>query len=161
VPPRYEILLSEFWKLSSERQLGFSAGPIPHSRVVEAGERLGLDSAMMPVFELIIRRMDQAFLRWVGAEQERKRKSDGGLQNPSGSRHQRRTPRQGPHQASNATAVLENRRRREIRRHVLFDGREHRVDQPLATREKLPPRRIVHARAQILRRRQDREIGLK
>lgn len=59
-----------FWDLSTERQLGFSAGPIPISRILEYGQRACFEGDMLDVFVRIIRTMDGAYLSWVRKEQE-------------------------------------------------------------------------------------------
>lgn len=47
-------------------------GPIPWNRIVDYGERKQLDNAMMGVFEIVIRELDEAYLRWQ-REQQKKR----------------------------------------------------------------------------------------
>lgn len=62
-----------FWRLSTERQLGMSCGPIPESKIREyATEELGLDQEAARIFRDQIRAMDRAYLKWTRDEQEKK-----------------------------------------------------------------------------------------
>ena len=55
--------LHAFWELSSCRDFGQYLGPIPWDKIVLYGERKGLDAGMIDVLELVIREMDEAYLR--------------------------------------------------------------------------------------------------
>ena len=61
-----------FWELSSERQFGKVIGPIPWSKIVLYGERRKLDDPMMRVFELVLREMDEEYLKYQRDEQQRR-----------------------------------------------------------------------------------------
>lgn len=61
-----------FWELSSCRQFGYAVGPIPWHRIVQYGERAGLDAAMMGVFEHVIRELDESYLEDQRNRQKRK-----------------------------------------------------------------------------------------
>ena len=63
--------MQAFWELSTERQLGFTVGPIPYTSVHLYGCQKGLSSSMMALFEATIRAMDQTYLKW--AETARKK----------------------------------------------------------------------------------------
>ena len=67
-----EFYLRAFWELSSERQFGHAIGPIPWSKIVEFGERAGLDYAMGQVFVRVIRELDEAYLEWQRTQQKRR-----------------------------------------------------------------------------------------
>jgi len=67
-----EIYLRAFWELSSERQFGQSVGPIPWSKVIQYGERKGLDSVMIGVLEVVMRELDEVYLKDL-LEAQRKR----------------------------------------------------------------------------------------
>lgn len=69
--PGEDFFLRAFFNLSTERQIGWASGPIPHSRVVEYGVRSGLEEATIEILVHVIRRMDQAYLEWL-AEQRKK-----------------------------------------------------------------------------------------
>lgn len=63
--------LKSFWRLLTERR----GGPcIPHSEIVEYGERSGLDSAMIEAFTAVIWSLDRAYSRWAASEHERARR---------------------------------------------------------------------------------------
>lgn len=65
------VYLAAFWELSTERTYGQYLGPIPWSKIVFYGERLGLSETMMPAFTRIIRELDEAFLSDVREKQAR------------------------------------------------------------------------------------------
>lgn len=50
----------DFWRLSTERQIGFGIGPIPDSHIERRTALMGEEDA--EVFEFCIRRMDEAYL---------------------------------------------------------------------------------------------------
>lgn len=66
-----ELYLDGFDKLSTERHVGNSIGPIPWSKIALYGEKKKLDYAMSGVFEYVIHAMDRAYLKWAGDRQER------------------------------------------------------------------------------------------
>jgi len=62
-----------FWELSSCRSFGGGAiGPIPWNRIIEYGERKGLDNSLIEVMEVVMREMDEAYIRDQLDEQERR-----------------------------------------------------------------------------------------
>ena len=63
-----------FWDLSTERQLGFTVGPIPVSAIQDYASAKGLPSYMMVLFESVIRAMDKVYLE--SAEKARKKSAD-------------------------------------------------------------------------------------
>lgn len=65
-----------FWRLSTERAIGFSMGAIPHSKIVEYGSRMGLHPPTMDLFEAVIRAMDEAYISWAQQQQTRARKAN-------------------------------------------------------------------------------------
>lgn len=58
-----EFYIRAFWELSSCRQFGQFIGPIPWHRIVQYGERKGLDGGMIGVLEVVIRELDEVYLR--------------------------------------------------------------------------------------------------
>jgi hypothetical protein len=60
--PGDDIYLGAFWELSTERSYGQYLGPIPWSKIIFYGDRLGLDDTMMVVFTRVLRELDEAFL---------------------------------------------------------------------------------------------------
>lgn len=72
--PGEELFLQAFFELSTERAIGWATGPIPNSKMVEWGERAGLDSTTMRLFTRVLKTMDDAYLTW--ANQERKAASN-------------------------------------------------------------------------------------
>ena len=67
--------LQSFWELSTERQLGFTVGPIPESAIRMYGGAHHLSPVMMVVFKAVIRSMDSTYRDW--AESERKKAQKG------------------------------------------------------------------------------------
>lgn len=63
-----------FWELSTERQIGFSAGPIPVSAIEKKGAKHGFDDVTMIIFKHVIRELDIAYLDWLNQEREKNRK---------------------------------------------------------------------------------------
>lgn len=66
-----DVYLRAFWDLSSERQMGFSIGPIPHSKILEHAGRIGLTGTLERGFVQILRALDRAYLEWVGEQSKR------------------------------------------------------------------------------------------
>lgn len=63
-----------FWDLNSERAIGFTAGPIPLSKVHEIAERHGLDSENTALLLQAVREMDREYLKWLHKKHESARK---------------------------------------------------------------------------------------
>lgn len=75
IVPQLDWLLGAYHELSTERQIGWQCGPIPVSRIREAGERiLGSDSVMIQPFMAIIRVLDAAFLEYSEQQREKEQK---------------------------------------------------------------------------------------
>lgn len=51
----------DFWRISSERQIGFGVGPIPASAIARHTEGWLMEDAIM--FDYCIRRMDDIYLQ--------------------------------------------------------------------------------------------------
>lgn len=66
-----DFYLRAFRNLSTERQVGMSLGPIPHSKVREYGKTAGLDSDTLELFETAIRAMDEFYLSWIREQSSR------------------------------------------------------------------------------------------
>jgi len=65
--------MQAFWELCSCRTFGMSIGPIPWTAIIEYGERKGLDSTMILVFEVVMRELDEVYLSDLREQQEKKR----------------------------------------------------------------------------------------
>lgn len=65
--------LSAYWNLSSERN---GSNSIPWSKIVEYGERSGLDSTMISVLVTLIRKLEFDHNKWVNGERTRKEMVD-------------------------------------------------------------------------------------
>ncbi len=63
--------MQAFWDLSTERQLGFTVGPIPESAIQRYPGVECMSPAMIVLFKTVIRSMDQTYREW--AESERKK----------------------------------------------------------------------------------------
>lgn len=72
LPPVLFFYINAFWDLSTERQVGFSIGPIPESKILEYGSRAGLNSRMLGVFKRAIRRMDSRYQKHLSDEQDKR-----------------------------------------------------------------------------------------
>lgn len=64
--PGAEEWLSAFWELSTDRQIGFSTGPIPSASIDRRTMRMDEEEAVM--FRTCIRAMDQSFLKAIRDE---------------------------------------------------------------------------------------------
>lgn len=72
VDPEDVFYLRAFDELASCRQVGFSAGPIPWTAIVEYADRLGLDAENAADLVDMIRELDEAWL----TEQAKKRQTN-------------------------------------------------------------------------------------
>lgn len=87
-----QFYMTAFWRLSTERSIGFAMGPIPQSKIVEYAYHIGLEPATMGLLEAVIRSMDEAYISWSSEQQTRARKANSQPQIPvSGKRRQPRT----------------------------------------------------------------------
>lgn len=67
--------LDAFRTLGTERQLGWTAGPIPESAIDDFAVKRGLDRAMIGVLRTIVRALDNAYLAWLEAQRKRQQQS--------------------------------------------------------------------------------------
>lgn len=58
-----DFYIRAFWELSSCRQFGQVVGPIPWHRIVEYARMYHLDDDLLDVFILVMRELDEAYLR--------------------------------------------------------------------------------------------------
>lgn len=65
--PQLEWLWDAFWDLSSDRQVGFSAGPIMWASLDAYARRHRINGAIFNRFVSLLRKMDREFLK-VSAE---------------------------------------------------------------------------------------------
>jgi len=73
--PGFEDWLAAFWELGTERQIGMSIGPIPHSAIVAYADRRGWHDEAL--FLDCIRAMDGVFLDYMAKDpKDRKRVND-------------------------------------------------------------------------------------
>jgi hypothetical protein len=66
-----EFYMRAFWELSSTRSFGMAVGPIPWHRIVQYGDRAGLDGEMMRIFEYVMRGLDEDYLTSMRDRQKR------------------------------------------------------------------------------------------
>jgi len=64
-----DFFLRAFWALATEKVMG---SPIPHSKIVEYGERCGLDPAISEVLTIVIWKLDRTYSRYQESERKRK-----------------------------------------------------------------------------------------
>ncbi len=83
--PYSEFYLRAFWELSTERQFGYTLGPIPISKLKEFCDRLSLDHVTSEVVKAVIRAMDGAYMEWV-TEERKKNTGDDRLSHQSNCR---------------------------------------------------------------------------
>lgn len=69
-------LWSAFWELSTERQMGMGAGPIPVSKIRSHASDFGID---VTSFVRIMRRMDDAYLSHLSRSSDQGANSRGML----------------------------------------------------------------------------------
>lgn len=58
-----DFYLRAFWELSSCRAFGMAIGPIPWHYVIQYAQHHGLDDRMTLVFEVVMRTMDEAYMK--------------------------------------------------------------------------------------------------
>ena len=68
--------MQAFWDLSTERQLGFTVGPIPESAIQRYYGVKGMSPAMMVLFKTVIRAMDQTYRDWAESERKKAQKKN-------------------------------------------------------------------------------------
>jgi hypothetical protein len=71
-----DFFMAAFWDLSSCRQFGFGAGPIPWDTMVAYAEFHGLEYDVACVFIQIMREMDGVWLEWEAEEADRRKKEE-------------------------------------------------------------------------------------
>lgn len=63
--------ITAFWELSSCRQFGQFVGPIPWDKILQYGLVKGLDPEMLRVLEVVVRELDEVYLRDLRENQKR------------------------------------------------------------------------------------------
>lgn len=63
-----------FWELSSTRSFGEAIGPIPWDKIVAYGYHRGYDKATIRVLEIVIRELDEVWLK-TNIERQRQRQN--------------------------------------------------------------------------------------
>ena len=74
--------LEAFRSLGTERQIGVAQGPIPDSKIIDYGQRAGLDRDVIDgLLVPVIREMDTEYLEWSNEQSDReaKQRRKGGL----------------------------------------------------------------------------------
>ena len=71
-----KFYLQSFWELSTERQLGFTVGPIPDSAIRVYGSAQHLSPAMMVLFKTVMRSMDSTYRDWAESERQKSQKKN-------------------------------------------------------------------------------------
>lgn len=64
--------MKAFDDLKTERSIGMGLGAIPWSKIVQYGDRVGLDGPNTDNFVIIIKAMDTAYLTWHQKESDKK-----------------------------------------------------------------------------------------
>jgi hypothetical protein len=73
--PGEDFFFQAFWDLNSDRNVGMSLGPIPWSSIQTYGLSKGLECDMIELLHVVIRSMDELFLRYMNEEQEKRSKA--------------------------------------------------------------------------------------
>lgn len=68
--PEYESWLRAFWELSSERQIGFGLGSIPHSAIRNWADRAGYDEDESESFLGAMRVLDRVWLEQASSKSD-------------------------------------------------------------------------------------------
>lgn len=68
--------MQAFWDLSTERQLGFTVGPIPTSSIYRYPGANGFSPAMMALFVRVIQVMDSTYREWAESERKKAQKKN-------------------------------------------------------------------------------------
>lgn len=77
--PMDAYYMQAFWDLSTERQLGFTVGPIPRSAIQRYPGVEYLSLAMRVLFKAVIAAMDQTYCEWAESERKKaQKKNDSG-----------------------------------------------------------------------------------
>jgi hypothetical protein len=72
-----DLYYNAFWELSSDRQVGMSAGPIPYSSIVTYCREWGLDEELSSNMLKLVRKMDGHFLEWQDKQSKKNQKIKG------------------------------------------------------------------------------------
>ncbi len=67
--PGDEFYMVAFSALSTCRHFGQMVGPIPWDRIIDYGCRKRLNSGMLDVFEVVIRQLDEMYLKQLRDDQ--------------------------------------------------------------------------------------------
>ncbi|MHA1859165.1 MAG: phage tail assembly chaperone [Candidatus Thorarchaeota archaeon] len=68
--PQDMFFLSAFGELSTCRQIGMAAGPIPWRDIIEFARFSELDESLLDMFVRVIRTMDNVYLEWMRKKAE-------------------------------------------------------------------------------------------
>ena len=74
VPNFMELYVDAFFDLSTDRQIGFGEGPIPHRSITDYCSKLELDYDEERDFIYFIRLMDSAYLKYREKQSKKKGK---------------------------------------------------------------------------------------
>ena len=69
--PQDEFFMKAFWDLCTCRQYGQSLGPIPWRDIIEYARFSALDDDVTQLFIVVMRHLDNAYLKWHAAEAKR------------------------------------------------------------------------------------------
>ncbi len=84
--PGDEFYLDAFGDLTTERQIGFSLGQIPHSKIKQYGIDFGLDATTLDFFIRIIRSIDDKYLGWENDENKKRQNLQNNMSDSKGKR---------------------------------------------------------------------------
>lgn len=62
LPPGYDVWVSSFWDLSTERQVGVGLGPVPASAIEWMAERIGVGEDEFESYRCAMRALDRVVI---------------------------------------------------------------------------------------------------
>ena len=65
-----QLYIDAFWELSTERDFGYSLGPIPWSKIMLYADRIGLNPTMCDVFLLVMRELESHYNEYTKNKQK-------------------------------------------------------------------------------------------
>ena len=74
IPEFMEFYLDAFYELTTDRQIGFGEGPIPHRSISDYCSKLLLDDDEERDFVYFIRLMDNSYLKYRNKQSKKKPK---------------------------------------------------------------------------------------
>ena len=68
--PGLHMIYNGFWNISTDRQVGMSLGPLPHTAIREYAKEYNLPEEDADDFRRLVRAMDGFYLSWIDKKRE-------------------------------------------------------------------------------------------